>query len=89
MAMTTKASLLTPNPKFATNGTHDGVWKRNTVTSCWSGQIIKLKTTEAAGGTCCCDIIRVGDEFAIARGFGDPQRKLKEYERASGASLTT
>lgn len=81
MTMTSMASLKSPDPKFMNGGgIHAGVWKRKTVTSCWGGKLIALVTTDAAIGSCCCTIIRVGDVFAIARTFGDPKRALREYE---------
>jgi hypothetical protein len=79
MPLTSKASLVSPHRDFATNGTSRGVWKRKTITSCWNGQLIKLKTDEAAVATCCCDIIRVGDEFFVALTPGDPRRMLEKY----------
>lgn len=85
MAMTSKASLAAPHAQFATNGTTSGVWKRKTVTSAWGGQPVLLKAEQESGGTCVCDIIRVGDEFFIARTFGSPQRKMEEYAQMSAA----
>lgn len=87
MAMSTKASLLAPHPKFCEGGSHRGVWKRKTVTSCWDGKIVKLATVEEAKGTCTCLIIRVGDEFAVARGFGNPAKELKEYSKIVGVPV--
>lgn len=86
MAMTSKARLIAPNDQFCTSGTHSGVWKRKTVTSCWNGRLVLLATDTEAAGTCCCDIIRLGDDFAIARTFGDPKNLLREYGKVSGMS---
>jgi hypothetical protein len=81
MAMTSKAALVSPNAQFCRGGgMHSGVWKRKRVTSCWNGTKVELKTDEPAPGTCSCTLIRVGDEFFVARDFGNPKQKMKEYE---------
>lgn len=88
MSMSSMASLQSPDPKFMNGGgIHSGVWKRKTVTSCWSGKLVTLTTTDESGGTCCCTIIRVGDVFAVAHTFGDPKRAMREYEVYMGARV--
>jgi hypothetical protein len=79
--MSSKAVLVSPDAEFCDGGgTHTGVWKRKTVISCWNGKKVELKTVEPAPGTCSCRLIRVGDEFFVARDFGDPKKAMKEYE---------
>lgn len=86
MTISTLASLQAPNPPFMHgNGRHTGVWKRKKVTSCWSGKLVILETVEEAHGTCCCEIIRVGDVFAVARTPGDPAKVLRDYQVYTGA----
>lgn len=80
MAFTSKAALTTPDRDFAKDMATRGVWKRNTVTSCFNGRKVILKTVEPAPCTCVCDMIRVGDEFFVAYGIGDYRRVLREYE---------
>lgn len=88
MTITSKAKLVEPHEQFCSRGRHHGVWKRKTVTSCWDGQIVMLKADEEAEGSCCCDIIRVGDDFAIARAYGDPKQVLRDFEKISRVKLT-
>lgn len=80
MAFTSKAALTAPAEDFARTRAAQGVWKRNTVTSCYFGQKITLKTAEPAPRTCVCDLIRVGDEFFVAHGIGDARKLMREYE---------
>lgn len=75
MAASSKAVLVggEPSGRRYGDGYHEGVWSRKTVTALWDGHIIKLRTECDAGGKTRCAIIRIGDEFSVARIIGHVQ----------------
>jgi hypothetical protein len=89
MAVTSRATLVGSEPDFARGGTTRGVWKGNTVTCCHGGRKIVLKTDDelsdfVADGVCCCDLIRVGDEFFVGFALGDPKQRMRDFKQIWG-----
>lgn len=86
MALTSKATLAGSEPEFARDGTTRGVWKGDTVTCCHAGRKIVLKTDQrlaeyVVDGACCCDVIRVGDEFFVGFSLGDPKQRMRDFKQ--------